>query len=701
MIKASDEFRTAFAAACLRAENHIDDDIAPQRLAATRFYNGEPFGDEQDGRSQIVMTEVRDTVSQMMPTLLRVFAGTERAVVFTPAKPGQEQMAEEATLAVPYWFFSECDGFRVLHDACKDALVRKLGIITWRWESREEVVGCTYEDVTPSALLKLSAQPDVIGIETRKTGVVGTDDATGEPADLVRAAVKKRVRISRPLVEAVPPDEFIFTPGTHSLGNTLLVGRRYREERGRLEAWGIDPELLADPEVAVDEEKIDTTGEREARNRTTWDEADGDGRTGATARVRVFDCYFRYDADGDGISELLRVIALGSSHMVARVELADEVPYAVGCPDPEAHTLWGLSLADITADLQRIKSYVMRGVLDSLANSLHPRTAIVEGQVNIDDVLNVETGAVIRQRAPGMVQELASPFVGGSALPVIGYLDAVREQRTGLSRASQGLDADVMQSTTAKAVDATVTGAQERKELITRVLAEMFVKPVFRGLLRLLVKYAQGETYIPIGDTLRAVDPATWDLDMRVTCTIGMARGTDEDRLTFLAAVAGKQEQILTTIGPDNPMVTLKQLRHTYAQMLMVKGYKDASLFFLDPDQQQQPAPKQPAQDPAMVVAQMQFQIETAKLELQRQKQQAEDDRERDRLAADIQLRTAETQAKYAVQIDLARLKAEIDAPRNPTGAQSAGDAANLAGGTGNPQPDPVAEPSGGSQAPA
>jgi hypothetical protein len=385
--------------------------------------------------------------------------------------------------------------------------------------------------------------------------------------------------------------------------------------------------------------------------------------------------YARYDSDDDGVAELHRVRTIGESFdTILSDEIVPEVPFAVGSPVRIPHALIGLSIMDQTADLQDIKTEIMRGTLDSLAQAVRPSVGVVENAVNIDDVLNNEAGRVIRMKMPGAVQPFAEPFVGPAALGTLEYLDRVRAERTGISPQSTQLDSKAMQSTTRVAVENTVERSQERVELIARVLAETLLRDTFRGVLREVIRNQDKPATVRLRGKWVTVDPRDWDMDADVTVDPGLGRGTDQQRMEFLGTIAQRQEAILTQFGPGNPMVAPSQLRATYAEMMRLGGFKNADKFFkpITPEQDammakaaaEAPKPK----DPAMILAEVEqmkarteADIATQKAQLDLLKAQAEDDRERDRMVAEFMIKAAEIQAKYGAQVDLAMIKASID----------------------------------------
>jgi hypothetical protein len=384
------------------------------------------------------------------------------------------------------------------------------------------------------------------------------------------------------------------------------------------------------------------------------------------------------------VAELRRVCTLGEASYILHDEVAEDVRFAVICPDPEPHMVIGSSIADQVMDLQLIKSNIVRNTLDSLAQTIHPRTAYVEGAVNTDDLMNVETGGLVRVTQPGMIQELGSTFVGQQAMPILAYIDDIKAARTGMSKASQGLDADVLQSTTKAAVTATMSAAQERLEMVARIFAETGVRRLFRGLLKEIIRHQDRPRVVRLRNSWVPVDPRAWDADMDVVVNVGLGTGSIEQKVQTLMAVLAQQKEILQTLGPNNPIVTIKQMRNTIAQILELQGVKDASRYFneITPEIEQQMAqPPQPAPDPTQILAQVEaekikkdIEIADKKMAVEIATQKASDDRERDKIETDLWLKAYEMSLKYGVPVPVEQAFALIDRPRDlapqPMGVQ-------------------------------
>ena len=508
--------------------------------------------------------------------------------------------------------------------------------------------------------------------------------APGAPAPLIDCTVR-RTRTRRVIrVAAVPPEEFLIAREARSVSTARYVGLRTMPTVSELIERGYDRDLVEE-HASPDPEARNSVSSTEARQRNPG-LRDGDPDGGpdiSTWRVPHTEQWARFDADGDGIAELHRVCTIGQNgEDIAVDEIDADIPIALLSAIRLPHAAIGYAIADQTVDLQDIKTSVLRSILDSLAQSIFPRTAVVEAAVTMDDVLNNEVGAVIRMQAPGMVQPLSEPFIGQQALAVMNYLDEMRAQRTGISRQSQGLDANVLQSTTRSAVSASVEAAQDRVELIARTFAELGVKDVFRGLLRYVIRHQDKPRTVRLRNQWVSVDPRFWDAEMDVSVNVGLGRGTDEQRMQFLGMIGQKQEQVLQMLGPDNALVSIGQLRETYAEMLRIAGFKNPDRFFkvVTPEQEkmlsaqmQQNKPPDPNQLLAQVEGEKtkaKFQTDQSQQQIDAIKHKSDDDFRRDQLDADIVLRAAEIQAKYGTQIDVNVIRAMIEADRDARAQQ-------------------------------
>lgn len=671
-VMSEEQLQGVISAEITDAISFIDDDIGGSRALATEYYYGDLFGDEEEGRSQVVSMDVRDTVQGILPSLMRIFFGPERVVEFAPQGPEDVQNAEQATDYVDFIFKRDNPGFKILHSAFKDALVRKCGIVKYWWDESVEVRAESFSMLDEQSMMMLTSDPDIEISAVREYPVPGTEpqnEAQGimtPPPMMYDVEIKRRIKTGKVKIEALPPEEFLIDRRAKSIEDATFVGHRTMKTVSDLVSMGYDYDEMV--EASGNGNDFDNNQEYTARNPFAVVNTSNNGDPSSKS-VMYIEGYLKVDFDGDGIAEMRRICTIGTSNKVIRNEIVSERQFADFCPDPEPHTFFGMCPADVVMDIQRIKSNVQRGILDSLAQSIHPRTAIVEGQANMEDVLNTEVGAVIRMRAPGMVQPFTTPFVGQAAFPMLDYLDDIKQTRTGISKAAAGLDADALQSTTKAAVSATVNAAHQHIEMIARIFAETGLRKLFTGILKLVVENQDRARMVRLRNTFVPIDPRSWDAKMDVIVNVGVGDGTIEDRINILNQVAMRQEMLIEKTGPNNPVVSLPQYTNTLTKLLQLAGIKDSTNYFnqLSVDFQL-PEPPAPKPTPEEILAQVQaqsiqadIQKKAAELQLDRERMIMADDRERDRIEQDGILRRYELELKYGVQIQ----SAEIDAAMN------------------------------------
>ena len=433
----------------------------------------------------------------------------------------------------------------------------------------------------------LGGQPGIPGMLPGLGGIGSMFPPPEQPKfyDMMIKRVKKTGAIR---VEGIPCENMIVARRGISVDRTSLLGFTQDKTVGDFvaEGWVDDASDLEDCDIdmANDSDNWETQARRPFITSAVGI-ADSPPADPSMRIVKFGELYITCDRDGDGIAELIRVITAGTQYKVLYEEPVDDIPFAALCPYPEAFMFFGESVTDLTRDIQRIKSRILRDTLDSLAQSVQPQMGVVEGQVNLDDVLNSDTSKVIRMRQAGMVQPVVVPFVGKEAMPVLDFMTNVRENRTGQSDASAGLDPAVLQSSTASAVHATLVKAQSRVEMVARLFAEMGFTRLFRGMLHETIKHMDTPRTVLLYGTPVEIDPRQWDAEMSVCPYPMFGRGSTQDQLQYLTSILQKQEQLLQQLGFDNPFVTPDQYSYTLKKIVEAAGYHSSVCFFNDLEQ--------------------------------------------------------------------------------------------------------------------
>ena len=676
--------------AIAQAVDFVESEITQDRIKAQRYFDGEVDIGYEDGRSSVVATKVRDTVRAVKPSLMRVFMSTARPVEYIPKGPEDVAFAEQATDYMHY-VFNQNDGFRVLNDAFHDALIKKQGIVKVYWETKYRTETYSYTNLSQEERDYILSDMGISIIEEAVTMSVEID-AMGMEVELPSYSLK----VSRAIpegslkIESVPPEEFFVNSQARTLDDAYVVCHRTEMRVGDLVAMGYPFEEVYNLDSLYGASDISEAEDIERRGYSQDDYEDQSGDP-AMRNVAITEAYMRLDVDGTGVPVLHRMICGGSTYKLLDFERVDEVPFAVFEVDPEPHTMYGRSLAELIMDDQDAATSIIRGVLDNVAMTNNPRIGIVDGAVNIDDVLNNEIGAIVRMRQPGAVQDLAVPFTAGQTLNALQYMDALVEQKTGVTQ-NVALNPDAMQSTTAAGVQATVDAAAAQVEVMVRNLSEG-MRRMFGLLLRLHVKHTDEEQLMRMNGQFVPVDPRVWNADMDVQVNVGLGTGREMEKAAALQGILAVQQQVYQNYGPMNGLVSLTNIRNTLADVLAASGVRNAERYFapitpeieqqmlmMQQQQQAQMAQGQPDPNAAFlqaeqIKAQAKMQSDAMKMQLDAQKAAAEDDRKRDQMAQDLLVDAAKIYGQYGTNVDVARIKAEQDKLRTVANIAQGGSA--------------------------
>ena len=640
------------------------DELSQERVISSKYYSGHFPEQDDEGRSGATSYDVRDTINAILPSLLRVFFGGKKIMQFTPKGPEDIQMAEQCSSYINNLILEQQPNFfTTLMTVFKDALIRRTGVLKYWWEETETVNTSKFTGLDEQQAEILAGEEDVEEVEMESSG------QTPEGVPLYDVSLKRRIKEGQIRIEALPPEEFLISRVAKTVDSADIVSHRSYKTISELVSLGYDREEIEEHSgieegFSNNEEFVNRDADNATRHQNNMEPA--------SRKVLYCESFVRIDRDNDNFSELLKVCTIGSSHNIVNVMPCDYIPFVSFTPDPTPHSWDGASITDIVADIQRIKSAILRNVMDSLVMAVSPRMVVQEGQVNMKDVLNTEVGSIIRARGgPASVTQLDTPFLGQPALGVMGMLDEIKASRTGITKISQGLDVESLTSTARVGIDASVKAAQAHIELIARIFAETSLKPLYKGILHLVVKYQDRAKMSRLNNQWVPIDPRYWDSDMDLTVDIPLGAGNDMEKMQFLTTIAQKQETMLQQFGPENPIVSLKNYHSTLSRMIELAGFQDPSVFFGDPAQyqapQKEPDPPSPEEQYIQIQgqkAQADAQNDAAKLELEREKMIRLDDREKDRIESQAQLSIMEMEAKYNTTIDAASLKANLEKDR-------------------------------------
>ena len=658
---------------------YMGGNLSAQRKKSLQYYMGEPLGTEIDGRSQVVSTDVADTVETILPNLLRIFTASHQVVKCEPVKAEDVALAEQATNYINYIFNKDNNGFSILYNWFKDALIEKNGIVKVYWDESEKVEQETYENLNEQEYQILLDNDDIEVVKEESfvdekakeqlEEIKALAEAQGQEIEdvptpkLYNCIIKRTTSSGKVKIENIPPEEFLIQRSAKSIEEADFVAHKVLKTRSELIQMGFDREVV---ENLPTQNTILLNDERLTRYADIDESPINDAPDESTQDVEIYECYVKCDMDGDGIAELRKVIVAGNNAETVLENMpCDFIPFCSLTPIPMPHRFYGRSVSELVEDVQLVKSTVMRQLLDNMYLTNNNRVAIMDGMVNLDDLLTSRPGGVVRTKQPPsqVMMPMQNQTISQQAFPLLEYLDTVRETRTGVTRYSQGLDADSLNKT-ATGVNTIMNQSQMRMELIARVFAETGVKDLFRRIFELTVKYQNKERIVELNNKFVPVNPTEWKNRYNISITVGLGVGSKDQQILMLNNILQKQLQAFQLQGnKEYPMVNLKNIYNSLAKIIEEAGLKNVENYFINPDQGKDLVQPSPPPPPTPIEK-----IEFTRIASEEKRKVAELELEAKKLKAEtaeailgFETKIKEMELKYNTQLDAAKIKADAD----------------------------------------
>lgn len=628
------------------AAHYVHGQLGQERETALREYYRMPYGNEEDdGWSKVVSSDVSDSVEWILPALLKTFTSTDKAVSFEPTTAKDVQGAEQATDACNYVFYKQNNGFLVLYTAIKDMLTVRNCAVMWRKETKETVSSIPFKGATQEMLAMLMQEQDAEIEAVNQVPMMGQDgqpvlDQIGQPVIAYDGRLKKTEKRTICKVEAFSPEDLLVDREWTSplLQDCPYVARLMRVTMSDLKEMGLtvsedgDLEASDSPSGAstrlADVNRVDTSTLGYNLDDDYGDESMSDG----WLRIE----FVLVDMDGDGVAERRCIYRLQDK--ILKNEVVSHVPIATASPILNTHRWDGQSIWDLVSDLQKLHTELLRQTLNNLYLTNNPRTKVLTDSnwspmANLDDLLDSRPGGILRQRDLNAISEQVTPFSAAASMPMLEYVQGMRENRTGVSRTSMGMNPDSLNNTaTGRQIDQ--SASQQRVELIARIIAETLIKPIFQGILKVLTDGEMQKLAFRLRDEFVEYDPNEWRDSYDMTINVGLGTGDTQMKAQQLAGIYQMQQA-----GLPMGLATPQNLYHTMAKIVENSGFKDVQNFVQDPRN----APPAPPQQPPL-----ELQLQQMKIQADMQKTQAE-------MQNEIQKFQAETEMQKEVET----LKAE------------------------------------------
>lgn len=602
-------------------------DLANQRALAIDYYVGRNITPAPDGRSQVIDRTVYETVQWILPSLTRIFANGDDVIDLPAQSPEDEPAAAQEAQYLNYLITQKNPWYDIFTTAAKDALLSKAGYLYACRDQRQNVEINKYERQTAEgiALLKQDSENEVISLTQYPDdqSPLAQDPMTGQPlpAPMLYDIEFRRVRKENAYrIKALPPERCIISEKCFDVQLGECAYFEYFDfvtlSELRQEGFEVPDDLMGDSPQETQEEVARDLYSQKAY---AWDSAVDP----SLKRVRVRYIWIRHDYDQDGIAEMQYVILVGQT--VLHREEVNRIPVAVLCPDPFPHRHIGNSIADMTMDIQQIKTAILRGALDNLYLTNNGRTFVAQGKINLDDLRVSRPGGVVRGTADAIFGQHIAPiptqFMFDKAMLGLEYMDTVRQSRTGVNNSFQGLESSSLSNVQPGTINQISTMSSQRVEQIARTLASG-VEVLASIVHELALKGGHQKDVVKLSGKWVEVDPATWRSRTQFKIKVGYAAGNKDTMLAHLTGIAGLQAQALQA---HLPIVNPQNTYETALEITKASGITSPERFWTDPKTVPPPPPPQP--DITVMAAEnakTQRDLATKQLDVQQQERESQ-----------------------------------------------------------------------------
>ena len=638
----------------------IGGEIVNRRKKSLEYYLGKPFGNEVEGRSQVVSTDVSDTVESLLPSLMRIFTAGDNVFHCEPVGVEDSETARQCSDYLNYIFYKENPGFTALYTVFKDALIQRNGILKIYWDDSQKTTREEYKRLTTDEYNLLVNDKEIEIAEHSEYEESLLDDNNNEIDKITYhdIVVKKTVSFGQVRIEAVPPEEFLIERQAKSIDSANFVCHRTNMTRTALIEMGFDKDEINKLPTG---NSIDYLEDNQVRFQEDLVGLNDDGDK-SSDEILIHECYTRIDINDDGKSELVKILLAGDgTYKALSIEEVDSMPFISITPVIMPHRFYGRSVSELVEDIQLIKSTVMRQMLDNMYLTNNNRIAVQDGQVSLDDLLTNRPGGIVRTKQPpaNVMMAMQTQPISDQAANLLGYLDAVKEARTGITRQSQGLDPNTLNKT-ATGINQILSQSQMRMELIARIFAETGIKDLGYKMFELICKYQQKEKILKIRGKFIPMRPFEWRDKVNVTVAVGLGTGSKEQQLILLTSILERQLQAINLQqNVYGPMVNLRNVYNTLKKLIENAGLGNVEPYFMDPDvgQSQMPQlpPKPPTEFEKVSLAQVQGQNEREVIKTNVEMKRIEAEMRAKLL--DYEIKIKELELKYSTKINEIDLK--------------------------------------------
>ena len=596
------------------------------------YYLGLPNGTEIDGRSSIVSTDVADAIEWIMPQIMKSFTQNNEVVIFDPVHEGDEKQAELESEYVYEVLMKQNDGFIILHQFVKDALMQRNGILKCYYAKRSDfritdytgiseeqynhLLGqegvelleeSSYVDEAQTAQKQQAIQMQIQQMEQQAQQAMQQAQQSGQevPPEMIEQFSQQMNMLSDELekpvmlyevkvsaerirgkiyVDPIPPEEFRVNNQHNSIN---LDGARFTAHVTSVPSSDIVQEFSLTPKEAAELPEGSVDYDTEYRFAMQGESTENDGGIGSEDRsqrlLEISECFMQMDVDQVGISRLMKITVAGGDETPTKVlskEPINGMPWVSTTAFLMSHKFQGLSVTDRLKQIQDQKTALWRNMFDNMYLQNNQRNIVIENQVNLDDLLVSRPGGIIRAKRLDAITPLVTPQLGQDAYNMMTYLDQVRAGRTGVDPDGNATPESIGDRVGSQGVDRLMNAKEELVGLIIRVIAETGIKPLCTKIRDLSMEHIDAVVDFRFRGQWYEVQPSEWP--DRTMCTVRVGTGTGNHQLqsAALGQVLIMQQQLATA---GSILISEQKAFDTMDDYCKFNGLNGAVRYFVDP----------------------------------------------------------------------------------------------------------------------
>ena len=491
-----------------------------------REAQGLPYGNEIEGKSKIVSNDIRKQIEWMLPTLADPFLDSADIIKCNPITFEDSLSARQNELLLNTQFCRKFNRHNFIMKALKILVTEGTLVVQTGWD---------YEDTTVE----------------EEVEVVATDDYGNEFIAIETQEITKVLKNQPTATIRRNEDIFLDPTCQDDMDNCQFVIVKYETDLSTLRS---DDRYKNLNRVARAEQDSSDNYSYHSEDDTDFKFEDDPRK-----KLIVHEYWGNYDINGDGIAEPIVCAWIGET--IIRLQdnpYPDKKPPFLVIPfNSVPFQIQGEGLSSSIGDNQKVKTAILRGIIDNMAQSNNAQVGIRKDALDPANRKKFLAGQNFEYQ--GMKEDFwqgSYNQIPGSAFDMLSIQSNEIESQTGVKSFSGGINASSLGSTATGArgaMDATST----RRVALVRNVAENLIKPLMRKWMSYNSEFLEEEEVVRI--TNSEFIPIRRD-DLEGNIDIDISVSTAEDN----KAKAQELSFMLQTMGQGLPqeITTMLMVEH-------------------------------------------------------------------------------------------------------------------------------------------